>query len=134
MADAYAKSLRLPGVTIMSSGYLADKLRRENEPILANVTARLQDWGQVGAFVKPRAEQLTQQRLDAGDVTICMNQAVAEECYRSFKMPANTLVWDVDDSGEGSNVVKPGDDPYRYTKKIYLSIDCACPDKRSNTA
>jgi len=118
MAEAYLKSLGLSNVSVMSSGSVADKYRDENEPRIPRVKAILDNHG-IAGFAKTRPDQLTQERLDKADTTICMNQIVADECSRTFTMPRNTQVWDVDDTNEGRNILQPGDDPYKYTEEIF---------------
>jgi protein-tyrosine-phosphatase len=121
MAEAYLKSLKLPGVNVISSGTVADKYRKENEPKMEKITRLLADKG-LGSFAKKRADQLTQQRMDQADINICMNKIVKAEADQIVKMPTGTIVWDVLDSSEGYRVIKPGDDPYKYTEEIYQEI------------
>jgi len=121
MADAYLKSLQLKDVTVFSSGCAADFYRTLNEPRLLNIIAHLSKHG-IGQFAKTRAEQLTQERADTADVTICMNQIVVDECNREFTLPPNTIVWDIEDTGEGHRIIKPGEDQYKYTEEIYQEI------------
>ena len=121
MAEAYTKSLDLEDVHVLSSGTVADLHRAENEPRIPHIISLLDEHG-VGQFAKARPEQLTQERIDTADVTICMNQIVADECERSYTMPSDTLVWDIDDTGEGQHILQPGDDPFKYTEEIYQDI------------
>lgn len=121
MAEAYLKSLRLPGVTVMSSGSTANAHRAANEPRIPHILSTL-DKHKIIMFAKKHPEQLTQARIDAGDVTICMNQIVADECRTFVKLPKDTQVWDVDDVGEGKRVLKPGDDPFKYTEEVYRQL------------
>ncbi len=80
MAEAYLKSLHLEGVTVLSSGTVADTFRSENEPRIPNIIARLNKHG-TGIFAKTRSDQLTQERVDGADITVCMNQIVTNECH-----------------------------------------------------
>jgi protein-tyrosine-phosphatase len=118
MAEAYLKSLRVQNIAVLSSGVVADKYRSENEPRIPGIKAILAKH-HVAQFAKDHPEQLTQERIDQGDVTICMNQIVADECNQQFVLPPNTQIWDINDAGEGHYIVHPGDDPLRYTEEIY---------------
>ena len=121
MAEAYLKSLDLKGISVMSSGSAADKYREENEPRIPQIRAILGSHG-ISQFAKSHPEQLTQERLNEADLTICMNQIVADECNKAFTIPPNTQVWDIDDTGEGKNILQPGDSPFKYTGEIYELI------------
>ena len=121
MAEAYLRSLKLSDVTVLSSGCTADEHRQANERHLPYIRRVLAGHG-VGRFAKAQPEQLTQARINAGDITVCMNQRVADACRARFVMPADTLVWDVDDINEGEYRVEPGGDRTPYTEEIYLRI------------
>jgi len=121
IAEAYLKSLQLKDVTVFSSGSVADFYRKLNEPRLLKVIARLSKHG-IGQFAKTRADQLTQERADSADVTVCMNQIVVDECNQLFTLPPNTIVWDIVDTGEGHRIIKPGEDQSKYTEEIYQEI------------
>ncbi len=121
IAEAYLKSLRLKDVNVISSGTIADISRSKNEPNIAPLITRLDDYG-VGGFVKTHVDQLTQARVDIADINICMNERVAEESKRMVVMPENTMTWSVMDSGEGERIIKNGDDEWKYTDEIYNEI------------
>jgi protein-tyrosine-phosphatase len=81
IAEAYLKSLQLKDVDVLSSGTVANTYRSENEPRIPIIIARLDIYGK-GQFAKTTPDQLTQERIDRGDITVCMNQIVANECSR----------------------------------------------------
>jgi hypothetical protein len=60
--------------------------------------------------------------MDSGDITVCMNQIVADECSHLVSMPRDTIIWDVTDSGEGQRIIQPGEDEYKYLEEIYEEI------------
>jgi len=122
IAEAYLKSLHLEGVSVYSSGTVANTFRTKNKPLIQHVAVLLEEDHGIGRYVKKRADQLTQERVDSADVTICMNQIVKDECDRIVKMPTNTVVWDITDSGEGDRTMKPGEHQYKYTEEIYQDI------------
>ena len=122
IAEAYLNALRVPGMTVMSSGTVADIHRDRNAPNVPRIQELLGRHG-VAAFAKPVfAEQLNQQRLDAGDVTVCVNKIVHEEVHSLFAPSDSQLVWDVADIGEAGRI--PGDerDFDRYLELVYDEI------------
>lgn len=121
IAEAYLKSLRLKGVEVLSSGTVANMHRTENESVITNIVKRLYGHS-IGIYAKTRSEQLTQQRVDDGDNTICMNQIVVDECKNLVSLPRDVIVWDVADTGEGRRIVGPNEDDYQYFEEIYEEV------------
>ena len=76
----------------------------------------------VTEYAKDEPDQLTQERLDGADITVCLNKIVADECNQMFKMPKDTIVWDVSDVDEGSRIVKPGESRYQFVEETYEEI------------
>lgn len=99
MAEAYLNSLRVPSLQAISSGALAEKYAQVNIVIEKDTIDFLKHRG-LGKFSKPRWEQLTQEHLRAGNVTVCMSRLVYKESRGIAELPANTIVWDVKDVGE----------------------------------
>jgi protein-tyrosine-phosphatase len=121
MAEAYLKSLQIKGLTVRSSGAVADAHRVQNEAFIPGIDAFLKEQG-LGQWVKSHPDQLTQQRVDGADVTVCMNQRVVDEAKQIVTLPANTIVWSVDDAGEGRRPAIPGDNGRGYAPEIYREI------------
>jgi isopentenyl-diphosphate delta-isomerase len=106
IAEAYLKSLHL-SVDVMSSGTRADLHRQENQVYLPGIQKLLKKHG-LAAFHKTEADQLTQERIHMGDVTICVNEIALKNAQRVVKLPSSTLVWDVDDIDEGNRLSTNG--------------------------
>jgi protein-tyrosine-phosphatase len=122
MAEAYLKSLKLPGVHVMSSGTVADRDRDFNAENLAAAREVLISHG-LGEYAKEFPEQLTPDRLLEGDITICMNGRVREECETGIcKLPANALVWDVMDLGEQPESLLRGVDQMAFREQTFARI------------
>jgi len=51
-----------------------------------------------------------------------MNQIVHDEASRSYDIPANAVVWNIVDAGEGARRLNSDDDPYEYNEAIYQDI------------
>ena len=70
IAEAYINALHIPETTVMSSGTVADVHRDRNAPNVPRIRELLRRHG-VAEFAKPvLGDQLTQQRFDAGDLTV----------------------------------------------------------------
>ena len=122
IAEAYLNALRIPGITVMSSGTVADIHRDRNAPNVPRIRELLGRHG-VADFAKPvPGEQLTQQRLDIGDVTVCVNQIVQEEVCSLFTPSGSLVVWDVADIGEAGRIPRNKRDFDRYLELVYDEI------------
>jgi protein-tyrosine-phosphatase len=99
IADTYLKSLEIDGVSSYSSGTVADLYREQDLPFFQNTTRILKGHG-LGKYLKPRAEQLTQERLDNADLTIFINEIVYSEAKENLIVPKNYQIWDIVDIGE----------------------------------
>ena len=99
IAETYLRSLNLPNVKVISSGTVAAQYKELNKEPHEIVLQVLNHHG-LSKFAKPNyADQLTDELLAAGDVTICMNDLVLSEASK-FNLPADTIVWDISDIGE----------------------------------
>lgn len=121
MAQAYLNSLCINGLTVLSSGTVADANRRTNIKPLRDTLQMLDDFG-IREYAKTQPEQLDQSRVDIADITILMNEAVKNECEKIVTLPKNTIIWNVDDTGEGSRALQEGDPDTKYDKEIYEEI------------
>jgi len=121
MAEAYLKSLHLHNVTVISSGTVADVFRESNKVHAPHILKHIDKYG-IRQYAKDEPDQLTQARLDSTDITICLNKIVADECNQMFKMPKDTIIWDVSDVDEGSRIVKPGESRYQFVEETYEEI------------
>jgi protein-tyrosine-phosphatase len=119
IAEAYLNALRIPGITAISSGTVADIHRDRNAPNLPRIRKLLRRHG-VAEFAKPvSGEQLTQQRLDTGNVTVCVNQIVHEEVCSLFTPAGALVIWDVADIGEAGRIPRNERDFDRYLELVY---------------
>ena len=110
MAEAYLNSLRLPEMSTLSSGTVAASHKERNRASY-NLTLELLESRGLRGFAKAGyGDQLTQPRLDKGDVTVCLNQRVYDDCLRIVSFPASPRVWSVADIGEPGRVPGAGSD------------------------
>lgn len=105
IAETYLKSLKIPDITVISSGVITDMYRESDKPFFDHTTRLLASHG-LGKYTKLDSEQLTQQRIDMSDVIICMNDRVLAEAKNIVALPKHTITWDVTDIGEGTRVAK----------------------------
>jgi len=85
----------------MSSGSNA----RLNDVRITPYAALILEKYNISEFASKNKTQLTQSRLDEGDVTICVNRKVYRECRdQGFKLPQRTYIWDIDDVTQFSNL------------------------------
>jgi isopentenyl-diphosphate Delta-isomerase len=100
LAEAYLKSLKIPNIEVMSSGSYVSL----NSVSITPYAALILDKYNIKEFASKTKTQLTQSRLDEGDITICVNRKVYNECQaQALKLPKRTYVWDIDDVTEFSN-------------------------------
>ena len=95
IAEAYLKSLKIPGIKVMSSGANTHLDKHDHiTPYGALVLAR----EGLSLYASPDKIQLTQARLDESDIVICMNREVYKECLdEDLKLPSRTYIWNIDD-------------------------------------
>ena len=122
MAEAYLNSLQLPNVSAMSSGTVAAAHKTRNLVSNRQTLDLLEEHG-IGGFAKASyGDQLTQRRLDKGDITVCMNQRVYADCRLSFTLSAALLVWSVADIGEPGRISETEAGKRRYREDAYQEI------------
>jgi len=104
VAETYVKSLELKDVECISSGVCIDMNDPMERRYFRNTLALLKRQG-ISKYAKEISDQLTQGRVDWADVTICVNQRAFNEAMAIVKLPKNTIVWDIEDIGEGSRAI-----------------------------
>lgn len=115
MSEAYLKSLNIPNVDIISSGAVADIYREHNKKYLARAKALLLHHG-ITVPVKEEAQQLTQAFVDEATLNICVNQRAYDDASKVVTLPDTTLVWHIDDIGEGDR--QAPDDARDYFEEV----------------
>lgn len=121
IAETYLKSLNLYNVTVLSSGTVCDQERPNTIGFFRNTLQLLQKHG-IRKYAKLRPEQLTQQRIDAGDVTVFMNSVAHDEAAKIVKLPRDTFVWDITDIGEGDRIANDKTQRKAYEEVIYQEL------------
>ncbi len=121
IADCYLRSKNLKNISVISSGTLANDHRAENVQLFHETLKVLKNHG-LAQYSKQSSDQLTKQRLDKGDVTICMNEVVSREVLVIGPLPQHTLQWDIVDIGEGDRIIHNPNDLRSYVEAVYDDI------------
>jgi len=109
-AEAYTNSLGITGAEASSSGTVADQDRHEQFTIdhRARTVEMLKRHG-LNKTIKTTIDQVTQPLVDTHDVIVCVNQRAYDEASKIVNLPDETIIWSVDDIGEGERRAKDDD-------------------------
>lgn len=121
LAEAYLRSLKLEGIQVASSGTVADEEWARNQEYWGETLEFMHEHG-LSEFAKPRAHQLTSERLEGSDVVVCMNEVVRQQAEALVKLPDDVLVWDVTDIGEPGRLASNRDERLALIKTVYGEI------------
>ena len=95
LAEAYLKSLKIPGIKVMSSG--ANTNLDKHDRITSYGALVLAREG-LDLYASPDKVQLTQERLDESDLVVCMNRDVYRSCLdEALELPKRTYIWNIND-------------------------------------
>jgi protein-tyrosine-phosphatase len=119
IAETYLRSLQLADVTVSSSGTNVNLTDPTEQGYFANTIALFKHHD-IEKYAKDTSHQLTQERADGQDVTICMNQRVVNEAKSLVALPKNTINWDIVDIGEGHRTIS--EDIRLYEEEIFREI------------
>jgi protein-tyrosine-phosphatase len=119
VAETYLKSLNLPDVHVISSGTNVDWNDQTERGYFASTLALLDKHG-IKSYAKKVPDQLTQQRADDQDITICMNQRVIDEALAIVVLPEGATNWAIIDIGEGTRIIESNQEIYK--EEIYKEI------------
>ncbi len=123
IAEAYLASQNITGITVTSSGTVAAANRDANLPNYQQTVTLLRSHG-LQEFTKTHyGEQVTQTAVAKADIIVCMNPVVAHECAEAgIHLPADAIVWNVDDVDEGTRKLSPTRPRESYLEEIYTEI------------
>lgn len=110
IAETYTKSLKLPNVETSSSGTMADRHRDKDftHKHRKSTIALLDRYG-LGLYTKATSDQVSQEKINDQDLVICVNQRAHNEAIELVTLPHDTIVWHVDDIGEGQRILVDND-------------------------
>lgn len=122
IAEAYTKSLGIPGLEIVSSGTVASDYREYNIPTFAKVQTLLAAHG-LGNFTKDHyADDLTQALIDHSDIVVCLNKRVFDEASAHWQLPQQTYVWDITDMDEPGRMPENSTEYDSYMEDAFREI------------
>lgn len=121
-AEAYTKSLQLPDTEVTSSGTMADRHRDKDFTIKhRKSTLALLDRHGLSSYAKSTSDQVSQDKINDQDLVICVNQRAYDEAAELVTLPRNTMVWHIDDIGEGQRILG-GDDRTKHEEAIFNEV------------
>ena len=122
IAEAYLNSLMLDDWAVLSSGTTAAAHEERNLPNYRSTLAILEAHG-VREFAKDGyGDQLTQERVDTADLTVCLNRRVYDECLQRVTFPASPRIWSIADIGEPGRIAHSDQERWRYREDAYQEI------------
>jgi protein-tyrosine-phosphatase len=122
IAEAYLNSLGIKDLRVLSSGTTAASDKADNLAYYRMTLGLLEKNG-IREFAKPGyGDQLTQLRLEAADITVCMNRRVYEECLQRVTFPARPRIWSVADIGEPGRIPNAEAERELYREEAYREI------------
>jgi protein-tyrosine-phosphatase len=122
IAEAYLKSLKIPGVSVLSTGTVASQYKAQNSTNFPRTLALLKMHG-IEQYAKDHyADDIKQSLLDESDIVICLNKIAYDEAASSFKLPEKTYVWDVVDLSEEGRIATTEEERDAYMEDVYDEI------------
>ena len=95
LAEAYFNSLNIKNYRAISSGTQANK--GHHIQISPYTEIILKNYG-IDKYASKHKTQLTQERLNEANITICVNRDVYSDCLEAnLNMPRRTYIWDIAD-------------------------------------
>ena len=121
IAEAYLKSLEIPGVEVLSSGTVASVYMQKNLDDFPKTLALLKRRG-IEKYVKDHiADDINQSLLDKSDIVIFLNNIACSEA-KTYGLPEQTYTWDVADIGEKGRPITVTADRESYLEDVYKEI------------
>jgi protein-tyrosine-phosphatase len=122
IAEAYINSLEIKDLNVLSSGTTAALDKTRNLTYYRMTLELLENHG-IREFAKTGyGDQLTQSRLEAADITVCMNQRVYDECLRCVTFPTRPRIWSVADIGEPGRLSGVESERELFREEAYQEI------------
>lgn len=122
IAEAYLNSLQIPDLTVLSSGTVASKHKKDNSVNFPKTLALLNRHG-IQQYAKNHyADDLKQELLDESDIAVFLNKIAFNEANERYKVPENTKVWDVTDIGEEGRIATSQMERENYSEEVFREI------------
>jgi protein-tyrosine-phosphatase len=122
IAEAYLNSLEIKDFRVLSSGTSAASDKARNLAYYRMTLDLLEKYGMREFAKAGYGDQLTQPRLEEGDITVCMNQRVYDECLRCVTFLASPRIWSVADIGEPGRISNTESERELYREEAYQEI------------
>ncbi len=125
-AETYLRSLNFPNVESISSGTNVDFTIPQERVYFGNTLELLSRHG-IRQFAKDEPNLLTQERIDASDVVVIVNQRAFDEAQKLVELPKNTIMWSIVDIGEGDRIATD-DNRIELEELIYEELTATVDD------
>lgn len=122
MAEAYLRSLALPGVTVISSGTVAERDWADNKPKFQHTLALLDSHGIKHHAKAAHGDQLAAGKDAEGDVVVCFSKRAFNELKRLVTNVDSLRVWNIADIGEPGRIPKDEADEQTLREDVYREI------------
>jgi protein-tyrosine-phosphatase len=121
IAEAYLRSLRIPNLTVLSSGTVASTYKDSNQVGFPKTLALLKKHGIEGFAKDHYADDINQDLLSRSDIVIFLNKRAYDEAI-GFRLPGSTYIWDVADLDERDRVASSELEREQHSEEVYSEI------------
>lgn len=121
IADAYFNSLGLKNIKSISSGTVAHDHSPSNIKNQEICNKVISEHG-LSKFNKNGWDQLTNERLNEGDLVVFMNNIVKTECQKLFGLPQSYNVWNIADNYEITPIPTTDEEIREYAEKTLKAV------------
>lgn len=122
VAEAYLNSLQLPGVSVSSSGTVANKIKDENAENFQKTLGLLKKHG-IAQYAKGHhGDNIDQAELDKADVVVFLDRKAYNEAIGAYVLPQKTYVCDVIDVGEEGRIAASSTERRNFAEDVYQEI------------
>lgn len=129
IAEAYLRSLAMPGVVVSSSGTVASEHIAGNQKDAPIMQALLERHGLKSYAKDAWGDDIHQEAINESSLVIVMNQRVYDEAKtKGIILPNDTEIWSISDVGENGRIAEAPADRARYYEMGYEEIIVAVDD------
>lgn len=122
IAETYLRSLKLADTKTLSSGTISKANKEANRHNFQLTRALLDEHGILAFANNDYGNQLPAGKPAMGDVVICMNDRVRQECIQLGVPVGSARVWEITDIGERGRVPKDETERVRFMEDVYQEI------------
>lgn len=103
IAEAYLNSLKIPNLSVISSGTVASRHAHLNQEVFKDTMSLLKNHG-IEKYSKDHfADDTNQAVLDKSDLVIFLDETAHKEAAKEFRIPERYVVWKINDIQDENN-------------------------------